>query len=219
MITRRNVNLGLLSAAVATTVPRLATAQDLQPIELPAPRKDSGKPLMQAVGARRSIREYSDRPLPPQVLSDLLWVAFGINRPRSGDRTAPSWRHAIETEIYAVMTEGVWRYDPSTHRLLPHLHSDIRAQTGTQDFPATAPLNLVYVANGDRMGNASPEDKRLYASVDAGCIGENVYLFCASEGLATVLRASVDREALARTIRLDRSRFITFAQTVGYPKD
>ena len=218
MITRRHVNLGLLSAAVATTVPRLATAQDLQSIELPAPRKDSGKPFMQAVAARRSVREYSARPLPVQVLADLLWAAFGINRPQSGDRTAPSWRHAIETEIYAVMAEGVWRYDPGTHRLLPHLRSDIRAQTGTQDFPATAPLNLVYVANGDRLENASAEDKRLYASVDAGCIGENVYLFCASEGLGTVFRASVDRETLARTMRLDRSRFITFAQTVGYPK-
>ena len=117
------------------------------------------------------------------------------------------------------MAEGIWRYDPKAHRLSPHLRGDIRAQTGTQDFPATAPVNLVYVADGSRMGDASLDDKRLYAFTDAGFIGQNVYLFCASEGLATVFRASVDREALARTMRLDRSRFITCAQTVGYRKE
>ena len=218
MITRRHANLALLSTAVVTAAHGLAAAQDAQAIELPPPRKEGGKPLMQAIAARRSIRDYSDRPLPPQVLSDLLWAAFGINRPQSADRTAPSWRHSIETEIYVATAEGVWRYDPEAHRLLPHLRGDIRAQTGTQDFPATAPVNLVYVADGSRMGDASPDDKRLYAFTDAGFIGQNVYLFCASEGLATVFRASVDRDALARTMRLGRSRFITFAQTVGYPK-
>jgi nitroreductase len=147
----------------------------------------------------------------------LLWAAFGVNRP-SGDRTAPYWRHVMVIDIYAAMADGVWLYEPSSHTLLPHLRDDIRADTGVQSFVAGAPLNLVYVAHGERMTDVSPEERRLYASVDTGFIGQNVYLYCASEGLATVFRGSVDHEKLARTLRLADQQFVTFAQTVGYPR-
>ena len=120
-------------------------------------------------------------------------------------------------DIYAATADGVWLYDPKGHRLLLHLRDDIRAATGTQDFVGSAPLNLVYVAHGERMGDLPAEDRRLYASVDTGFIGQNVYLFCASEGLATVFRAAVDYERLARTMELGAGQFVTFAQTVGYP--
>ncbi len=151
------------------------------------------------------------------TLSDLLWAAFGINRP-SGDRTAPYWRHVMVIDIFAAMANGVWLYEPKTHKLLPHLPDDIRAQTGLQGFVGTAPLNLVYVAHGERMTDVSPEDRRLYASVDTGFIGQNVYLFCALEGLATVFRGSVDYPKLAQAMRLPDQQFVTFAQTVGYPR-
>ena len=108
--------------------------------------------------------------------------------------------------------------NPKAHGLLPHLQSDIRAQTGLQDFVGTAPLNLVYVAHGERMTDVSPEERRLYASVDTGFIGQNVYLFCASEGLATVFRGAVDYPKLNRLLRLPDQQFVTFAQTVGYPR-
>ena len=121
-------------------------------------------------------------------------------------------------DVYAAMSDGVWLYDPKQHTLLPHLTADIRAQTGLQDFVASAPLNLVYVAHGERMKDISPEERRLYASVDTGFIGQNVYLFCASEGLATVFRGAVDYKKLAQAMRLDEAQFVTFAQTVGYPK-
>jgi nitroreductase len=121
-------------------------------------------------------------------------------------------------DVYAAMADGVWLYDPQQHTLLPHLTADIRAQTGLQDFVASAPINLVYVAHGERMKDISPEERRLYASVDTGFIGQNVYLFCASEGLATVFRGAVDHKKLAQTMRLDEAQFVTFAQTVGYPK-
>jgi nitroreductase len=166
---------------------------------------------------RRSTREYSDRSLPVQVLSDLLWAAFGINRP-SGDRTAPYWRHVMVMDIYVAMANGVWLYEPKVHTLLPHSKDDIRAQAGLQDFVATAPLNLVYVAHGERMTDISPEERPLYASVDAGFIGQNVYLLCASEGLATVCRGAVDYPKLARALQLQDQQFVTFAQTVGYPR-
>ena len=184
---------------------------------LPAARRDEGTPLMRALQGRRSTREFSPRPLPEQLLSDLLWAAYGINRP-GGDRTAPCWRHIMVIDVYAAMADGVWLYDPNQHALRPHLTADIRAQTGTQDFVAAAPLDLVYVAHGERLAGISPEERRLYASVDAAFIGQNVYLFCASAGLATVFRGAIDYKLLNQAMRLEEGRFVTFAQTVGYPR-
>ena len=218
MVTRREANLAMLSSAVLAAAPGLAMAQPAPTLELPPPRASGGKPLIDTLKQRRSTRDYADRPLPAQVLSDLLWAAFGVNRPASGDRTAPSWRHAIEIGIYVTTAEGVWRFEPQGHRLKALLRGDIHAQTGVQEFVRTAAVNLVYVADGNRMHNASPEDKRLWAYTDTGFIGQNVYLFCASEGLASVFRASLDRDGLARTLQLERHEFITCAQSVGYPK-
>ncbi len=217
-MTRRDAAIGLAATAAAATVIGRPAAADRPAIHLPAPRRSGGMPLTDALMQRRSIREYSSRPLPPQVLSDLLWAAFGINRPHSGDRTAPYWRHVMVMDIYAAMADGVWLYDPKAHELLPTMDADIRAQTGLQDFVSSAPLNLIYVAHGDRMGDIPAEDRRLYASVDAGFIGQNVYLYCASEGLATVFRGAVDTKKLGRTLKLGAGEFVTFAQTVGYPR-
>ena len=214
-MTRRTASAGLVSSAILTAAPSLAATESTE-LELPPPRTEGGKPVIQALRLRRSIREYSDRPLPAQVLSDLFWAAFGINRP-SGDRTAPYWRHIMVIDVYAAMADGVWLYEPKRHALLPHSRADIRAQTGLQDFVANAPLNLVYVAHGERMRDISVNDRRLYASVDAGFIGQNVYLFCASEGLATVFRGAIDYEKLNRAMQLGADQFVTFAQTVGYP--
>jgi hypothetical protein len=119
-------------------------------------------------------------------------------------------------DIYAAVADGVWLHDPKEHQLEQRLAADIRGQTGTQDFVATAHLNLIYVAHGERMQDISLEERRLYASVDTGFIGQNVYLL--SEGLATVFRGSVDTRKLARTMQLGEDQFVTFAQTVGYPK-
>jgi nitroreductase len=209
------MNAALLAGAALAAMPAAVLAQEIR--MLPNPRKEAGKPLMQALQLRRSIRQFSPRPLPPQTLSDLLWTAYGINRP-SGDRTAPYWRHIMVIDVYAAMADGVWLYDPKQHALRPHLETDIRAQTGLQDFVATAPLNLVYVAHGERMKEISPEERRLYASVDAAFAGQNVYLYCASEGLATVFRGAVDYEKLKQAMQLEDGQFVTFAQTVGYPQ-
>ena len=216
MITRRQACAGLLSAAVLANSSAQA-ASDPAVMQLPAPKMSGGVPLMEALKLRHSTREYSDRPLPLPVLSDLLWAAFGINRP-SGDRTVPYWRHIMVIDVYAVMADGVWFYEPKAHQLRKHLSGDIRAATGQQDFVAGAPLNLVYVAHGERMHDVAPEERRLYASVDAGFIGQNVYLFCASEGLGSVFRAAVDYKKLENAMQLEGEQFVTFAQTVGYPK-
>lgn len=213
-VTRRTVNTALAAANALAAVPGATLAQpSLRP--LPPPRKDIGKPLMQALQARRSTREYTARPLAEQALSDVLWSAYGINRP-SGDRTAPYWRHIMVIDVYAVMADGVWLYEPAQHALRKHLAADLRALTGTQDFVGGAPLNLVYVVHGERMEGVSHEDRRLYGSVDAAFAGQNVYLYCASEGLASVFRGAVDTAKLGQAMQLPPGQFVAFAQTVGY---
>jgi nitroreductase len=186
-------------------------------VRLPAPATGAGMPLMAALKARHSTREFSDRTLSRAVLSDLLWAAFGVNRD-SGDRTAPYWRHVMVIDVYLAMADGVWLYEPATHALLPYLPDDIRSHTGLQDFVAWAPLNLVYVAHGERMRDISDDERRLYASVDAAFIGQNVYLFCASAGLGSVFRGAVDTQRLAEVMQLPDGQFVTFAQTVGYAR-
>lgn len=180
-----------------------------------APDRQGGLPLMAALERRHSTRAYSQRQLSPRQLSNVLWAAYGINRP-SGDRTAAYWRHVMVIDVYAAMADGVWLYDPAPHALVPYMTDDVRAATGIQDFVATAPLNLIYVAHGERMTDIPPEQRRLYASVNSGFIGQNVYLCCASEGLASVFRGAVDCAALERRMNLPAEFFVTFAQTVGY---
>ena len=216
MLTRREAAAAIAGGALALGAISGAQAENVELRPLPAPRSSGGMPLIEALKLRRSTRAYSERPLEPQILSDLLWASNGVNRP-SGDRTAPYWRHIMVIDIFAAMADGVWLYDPKAHELVLHVKSDLRALTGTQDFVAAAPLNLVYVAHGERMTGVGPEERRLFASADACFIGQNVYLFCASEGLATVFRGSVDQARLAAAMRLPDGQFVTFAQSVGYP--
>jgi len=194
-----------------------AGAQDLPDISLPAPRMEGGKPLMQALKDRQSSRAFSATKLPDQVVADLLWAAAGINRTNSGKRTAPSARNWQEVEVYAILEDGAYVYDAKTNSLTAVVKGDLRKLTGAQDFVATAPLNLVYVVDSAKMTGVSPgEDQALYSGADSGFIAQNVYLFCASEGLATVVRGSVDRKALAEALKLPETKQVTFAQTVGY---
>ncbi|HVO47541.1 MAG TPA: nitroreductase family protein [Steroidobacteraceae bacterium] len=190
---------------------------DGETLWLPVPRKTGGMPLFEALGRRHSTREYSQQALGEQLLSDLLWAAFGVNRP-DGDRTAPYWRHVMVIDVYVIRADGAWLYEPQAHVLQRRLPDDIRAQTGLQEFVARAPLNLVYVAHGERMHDLTAEQRRLYASVDAAFIGQNVYLFCASEGLGSVFRGAVDYPKLDGLLKLPEGQFVTFAQTVGYAK-
>jgi SagB-type dehydrogenase family enzyme len=187
-------------------------------IQLMNPQTDGGRPLMQALKDRSTSRSFGSEKLPIQVLSNLLWAAFGINRPDLGKRTAPSAMNSQEIDIYVAAADGLYLYDAKAKQLRPILSEDIRALTGRQPFVAEAPLNLIYVADYSRMTKASQEDKDLYAAADTGFISENVYLFCASEGLATVVRGSIDRVALAKAMKLRSDQKIILAQTVGYPK-
>lgn len=200
-------------SAFLILVPALAQ----QPLELPKPQTDGGRPLMQVLKDRKTTREFSGESLPPQVLSNLLWAAFGINRP-DGRRTAPSAHNWQEVDIYVATAGGTYLYEPKSHSLKPVLGEDIRKNTGSQAFVADAPLNLVYVADYAKMGDASEADKVSSSAADTGFIAQNVYLYCASEGLATVVRGTVDKAALLKLLKLRPEQHVTLAQTVGYPK-
>ena len=190
---------------------------DADELKLPLPQTTGGKPLMQTLQERHSAREFGSRALEPQILSNLLWAAGGVNRTDTGKRTAPSARDWREIDIYVAMPDAAYLYDPNAHALKRVVARDLRALTGVQDFVATAPLNLVYVADRQRMKGASGEDLERYTAADTGFVAQNVYLFCASVGLNTVVRGSVDRAALAAALKLAPHQQIVLAQTVGYP--
>jgi len=204
--------VALLGAAAA------ASAQDLAPIKLPAPVTVGGMPLMEALKARQSVREFAPDRLPPQMLANLLWAAWGINR-ADGRRTAPSASNRQEIEIYVTLPEGVYLWDAKANVLMPVAAGDLRGATGSQPFVATAPLNLVYVADMAKAGRpATDPQQMLNIGADTGFIAENAYLFCASAGLAVVVRAMIPRDELAKGLKLRETQVIVLAQTVGYPK-
>jgi SagB-type dehydrogenase family enzyme len=195
-----------------------AFAEELKPVRLLKPQIEKGKPLMQVLTDRSSSRSFSNEKLPVQELSNLLWAAFGINRMDTDKRTAPSAVNWQEIDIYVATADGLYIYDAKKHMLKPVLSQDVRVLTGRQEFVKDAPVNLVYVANFSRMGKAAKEDKELYSATDTGFISQNVYLYCASEGLSTVVRGSIDRQALAKVMKLRPDQKIILAQSVGYPK-
>jgi SagB-type dehydrogenase family enzyme len=196
----------------------ISYSDDGKAIKLPNPQIDGGRPLMQVLRDRSSSRSFSSQKIPDQILSNLLWAAFGINRPDTGKRTAPSAVNWQEINIYVATAEGLYLYNAKTQTLEPILSGDIRSATGKQDFVKEAPVNLVYVADFSRMGTEPDEDKELYSAADTGFISQNVYLYCASEGMATVVRGSIDKQSLIKTMKLRPDQKIILAQSVGYPK-
>lgn len=194
-------------------------ADDTKIVDLPKPRTTGGRPLMEVLRDRKSTREFSKKEIPLQVLSDLLWAAWGVNRPESGRRTAPSAVNWQEIDVYVASNRGLYIYDASNHSLIQVLSEDVRGITGTQDFVKYAPINLIFVADYSRMGQSSRENKDFYSAADAGFISQNVYLFCASEGLATVVRGLLDRDKMSDKMKLAPEQKVILAQTVGYPAD
>ncbi|MCK4854344.1 MAG: SagB/ThcOx family dehydrogenase [Bacteroidales bacterium] len=189
-----------------------------QDISLPAPQKEGGMPLMEALSKRQSARSYSEKPLSNQMLSNLLWAAWGINRSEDGRRTAPSSHNEQNTVLYCAMAEGLYTYDAQNHSLVLVTKKDIRAETGTQDYVKSASLNLMYVAKGDSAANWG-EAWINAACVNAAFIAQNVYLFCASEGLSCVVRGSFDGEKLQEIMQLGTDKVSVLAQSVGFPAE
>lgn len=188
------------------------------PLRLPAPRTGQGKPLMQCLNERESSREFSPVPLDPQVLSDLLWAAFGINRADSGKRTAPSTVNARTIGIYVAKSDGLFRYDADGHALLPIHDRDVRGLTGGQEYVSQAPVSLIFVADFERLDRFPESERLFYAAADTGFISQNVYLFSASENLATVVHAVTGAESLREALELRPGQKPLLAQCVGNPR-
>lgn len=185
---------------------------------LPTPRSSGGLPLMQALSRRESRREFSTEPLDEELLSDLLWAACGINRTALGGRTAPSAMNAQEIDLHVALPSGLFRYDPFTHSLVLAVASDVRRVTGYQDFVDHAALDLVYVADHARMKLVQASRREAYAFAAAGAVAQNVYLFCASAGLATVVRGWFDARVLSQAMNLGHDQQLLLTQTVGFPR-
>lgn len=188
-----------------------------KPVALLPPRLGWDAPLMHALEARRSTRSFAPDPLDQRTLSDLLWAATGVNRAAAGQRTAPTARDRRDLDVYAATAGGLYRYAPESHALLPISSEDVRAATGVQELAAIAPLGLVYVSDLSKIAGDAREDQLLFAGAHAGFVSQNVYLYCAAAGLATVVRAYVDKPSLAATMGLGPDQMIVLAQTVGHP--
>jgi nitroreductase len=204
---RRSVVLVALAALLA--VPSLF-AQDLKPLQLPKPQTTGGKPLLTALFERQTSRTFENKPLPPQVLSNLLWAAFGVNRqpdvkPGYG-RTAPSAGNKQDVQLYILLADGVYTYDAVANVLTPVLAGDARAKVGTA-AQASAPVTIAYVSD-------VKNDK--YSSVDTGFIGQNVFLFAASEGLGAWFHA-IHGDDASKALNLTADQHLLYAQAVGYP--
>jgi nitroreductase len=227
----RRTFLGMLSA-----IPMLAGtaigsgSTDLQPIVLPKPEKDGGKSILAALQERRTTRNISPKKLPLQVLSNLLWAAFGVNRERASfnkpGRTAPSASNSQEIDLYIAMSEGVYLYEAVLHHLMPVVAGDFRARAGRRGA-ANAPVNIFYVVDLTRYdlgpgqpdrSIGDPEVQKSYYYTDTGFIAQNVYMFAASQGLAAWFH-NCDKENTVKEFKLRTQQHVLFAQSVGYPAE
>jgi Nitroreductase family len=212
-------------AALAGQAPEAATQPlGLAGMALPKPQTQGGSPLMQALANRQTNRNISREQLLPQMLSNLLWAAWGVNRPAIRGRTAPSAMNLQEMDLYVFLEKGVYRFDALSHSLQPVLAGDHRAQTGKQAGVGQAPVSLVFVADLEKYATgragrlaAEPALQMAYSNAHCGFIAQNVYLYAASEGLASWFRAMVDAPALATLLNLRPAQKVLYSQGVGYP--
>ncbi len=207
----------LISVVFMVSICAIAQSE-LERIDLPTPDVTGGNPLMEVLASRQSTREFnSEVDLSEQTISNLLWAGFGVNRHDTGQRTAPSALGTNVVDVYLATAEGLFLFDAEAHCLFKLNSEDIREFTGNQEFTQTAPVNLIYVAKYDRIPEQFVEHQEFYAAADVGYISQNIYLFCSSEGLATVVLAWIDYQLLAEKINLPENSQILLTQPVGYP--
>ena len=224
----------LLSVSFLLSIFSWVPAQDIKTIPLAEPNKKGGLSVMEALAVRASVREWSDRELSPQDLSDLLWAANGINRPDIKKRTAASAMNAQDVDIYVFLKEGVYLYDAAHHALSPVTAGDYRKEIGMArpkpaagPYPAPAgaptgapgssfPVNLVLISDISRFGGGTPEKKQEWAAIDTGIVSQNIALFCAAKGLGTRPRASISKDTLKTLLKLKDTQLPFLEHPVGY---
>lgn len=214
------VQHGYCAAADAATTPSL----DAKSIKLNPPDKKRGLPLMEAMSVRASLRDFSEKDLTLQDLSDLAWAATGINRPDSKKTTAPSAMNSQDVDVYFFLKSGAYVYDKQQHALRHLLDGDcreqvVRSRPGQVVKPSVPPVLLILISDMSRFRNGSPELKREWAALDAGIVSQNISLFCAATGLKTVPRASTDKAKVTELLNLKPEQYILLNHPVGYEKE
>lgn len=208
----KSIFLSLVAACMLSG----AYAQTLSPIQLKAPEKKAGLSVMETLANRHSTREFSNKKLTLQELSNLLWAANGINRPEKGMRTAPSAMNAQEVDVYVCMEEGAFLYDAKSNQLLPVIQEDLRGLVGgKQTFVKNAPVVLLMVSDLSKLPGGNSEQTKLMAAIDAGIVSQNISIACSGLGLITVPRASMDKEALAQKLKLKSTQLLLMNNPVG----
>jgi nitroreductase len=206
-------SIKILLASLVVSAPCSIFAQKSE-IKLPQPNISGGMPLMEALNNRKSSREFSNKELSTQQLSNLLWAMWGINR-KDGKRTAPSARNWQETELFVVKPEAVYKYNAQNNSLELAKSGDHRNIAGVQDFAKKVPLNILLVANTALMGKEEADNLNT-AHIDAGFIAQNAYLYCASEGLNCVVRLMIDRDEIRKVLGFDKKIYPVAGLTIGY---
>lgn len=208
----KSIFLSLVAACMLSG----AYAQTLSPIQLKAPEKKAGLSVMETLANRHSTREFSNKKLTLQELSNLLWAANGINRSEKGMRTAPSAMNAQEVDVYVCMEEGAFLYDSKSNQLQPVIQEDLRGLVGgKQTFVKNAPVVLLMVSDLSKLPGGNSEQTKLMAAIDAGIVSQNISLACSGLGLITVPRASMDKEALAQKLKLKSTQLLLMNNPVG----
>ncbi len=208
----KSIFLSLVAACMLSG----AYAQTLSPIQLKAPEKKAGLSVMETLANRHSTREFSNKNLTLQELSNLLWAANGINRPEKGMRTAPSAMNAQEVDVYVCMEEGAFLYDAKSNQLQPVIQEDLRGLVGgKQTFVKNAPVVLLMVSDLSKLPGGNSEQTKLMAAIDAGIVSQNISIACSGLGLITVPRASMDKEALAQKLKLKSTQLLLMNNPVG----
>ena len=222
-------SLALIASSATGYSMEIPGPQKLQSIVLPKPETDGGKSILASLLERKTTRTISSKELPIQVISNLLWAGFGVNRETSGfgkkGRTAPSASNSQEIDLYVALPGGVYIYEATQHHLLPVAEGDFRARSGRRGA-ATAPLNIFYIVDISRYdlgptqpdrAIGDPEVQKSYYYTDTGFIAQNIYLYAASFGLAAWFH-NCDKENTVREFNLKPTQHVLFAQTVGYPE-
>ncbi|MDR2130653.1 MAG: SagB/ThcOx family dehydrogenase [Odoribacteraceae bacterium] len=203
--------------AILFSVP-VAKAQDLQEIKLNAPDKTRGSSVMKALSDRASVREMDERALSLQDLSDLLWAAYGVNRP-DGRRTAPTAKNDQDIDLYVALPAGTYLYDARNHLLKPVVSGDLRPVLAAgQEFVKKVPVVLLIVSDYSRFRMGNTEMARLWGAMDGGIVSQNINIFCAAVGLSTVPRAYMDQAKLKEILSLKETQMPVLNNPVGYPK-
>ena len=222
-------SIAVVAASVSAYSQVISFEPELRTIVLPKPEKDGGKSVLASLLERKTTRSISSKELTMQVISNLLWAGFGVNRESGAfdkkGRTAPSASNSQEIDLYVALPEGVYLYEAVPHHLLPVAQGDFRARSGRRSA-ATAPINIFYVVNLNRydLGPTQPdreigdpEVQKSYYYTDTGFIAQNIYLFAASFGLAAWFH-NCDKENTIKEFKLKPTQHVLFAQTVGYPE-